>query len=167
MIDVDVVVVGAGGAGMTAAIEAKEGGKTVVILESQPMVGGNSIRSTGGLNAGDTPLQDENEFAEEAGVEKTLAAAKEQWADNETIQALAAKVQEQWDAYKANHEEGDYFDSTELFELDTMIGGKGLNDPELVRTLCEYSDDAIDWLESMESIGAPMPSVSSFGGASV
>ena len=96
VIDVDVVVVGAGGAGMVAAIEAKEGGKTVVILESQPMVGGNSIRSTGGLNAGDTELQDENEFAEEAGVEKTLTAAKEQWADNETIQALAAKVQEQW-----------------------------------------------------------------------
>ena len=164
VIDVDVVVVGAGGAGMVAAIEAKEGGKNVIILESQPMVGGNSIRSTGGLNAGDTELQDKNEFAEEAGVEKTLAAAKEQWADNETIQALAAKVQEQWDAYKANHAEGDYFDSTELFELDTMIGGKGLNDPELVRTLCEYSDDAIDWLES---IGAPMPSVSSFGGASV
>ena len=158
------VVVGAGGAGMVAAIEAKEGGKNVIILESQPLVGGNSIRSTGGLNAGDTELQDENEFAEEAGVEKTLTAAKEQWADNETIQALAAKVQEQWDAYKANHEEGDYFDSTELFELDTMIGGKGLNDPELVRTLCENSDDAIDWLES---IGAPMPSVSSFGGASV
>ena len=78
VIDVDVVVVGAGGAGMVAAIEAKEGGKNVIILESQPLVGGNSIRSTGGLNAGDTELQDENEFAEEAGIEKTLAAAKEQ-----------------------------------------------------------------------------------------
>ena len=159
VLEYDVVVVGAGGAGMTAAIEAKEAGKSVVVIESQPMVGGNSIRSTGGLNAGVTPLQNENTFAEEAGVEKTLTTAKEKWADNETITELAAKVQEQWDAYKANPE--GYFDSTELFELDTMIGGNGLNDPELV---CENSDEAIEWLET---IGAPMPSVSSFGGASV
>jgi fumarate reductase flavoprotein subunit len=49
-------------------------------------------------------------------------------------------------------------------ELDTMIGGKGLNDPELVHTLCSNSADAITWLES---IGAPLPSVGAFGGASV
>ncbi len=162
VLEYDVVVVGAGGAGMTAALEAKEAGSSVVILESQSMVGGNSIRSTGGLNAGDTDLQDKNEFAEEAGVEKTLATAKEKYADNEAITALAEKVSEQWEDYKADPE--GYFDSTELFELDTLIGGKGLNDPELVKTLCENSDEAIDWLES---IGAPMPSVSSFGGASV
>ena len=45
-----------------------------------------------------------------------------------------------------------------------MIGGKGINDIELVKTLVENSADAIDWLDS---IGAPLPSVSSFGGASV
>jgi fumarate reductase flavoprotein subunit len=49
-------------------------------------------------------------------------------------------------------------------ELDTMIGGKGINDPDLVETLCSNSADAIDWLES---IGASLTSVSSFGGASV
>ncbi|MFR9308287.1 MAG: FAD-binding protein, partial [Lachnospiraceae bacterium] len=106
--------------------------------------------------------QDENEFGESAGVEKTLTAAAEKYADNETITALAAKVQEQWDAYQASPE--GYFDSEELFALDTMIGGKGKNDPALVATLVENSADAIRWLEQ---IGAPMPSVSSFGGASV
>ena len=48
-VDADVVIVGAGGAGMTAAITAAEEGKSVVILESQPMVGGNSVRATGGI----------------------------------------------------------------------------------------------------------------------
>lgn len=162
VLDVDIVVVGAGGAGMTAAIEAFDAGKNVVVLESQAMTGGNSVRSTGGLNAADTPNQDENEFAEEAGVEKTLATAAETYADDETITALAASVQAQWDEYQADPQ--GYFDSVELMELDTMIGGKALNDPQLVATLCENSASAIEWLSS---IGAPLPSVGAFGGASV
>ena len=161
-IDADVVVVGAGGAGMTAAITAAGEGKTVVILESQSMVGGNSVRATGGMNAGKTVYQDENEFGESAGVEKTLKTAAEKYADNETITALAKTVSEQWAAYQANPT--GYFDSVELMELDTMIGGKGINDPALVETLCENSADAIDWLDEH---GITLHNVSSFGGASV
>ena len=161
-IDADVVVVGAGGAGMTAAITAAAEGKTVVILESQSMVGGNSVRATGGMNAGKTVYQDENEFGESAGVEKTLKTAAEKYADNETITALAKTVSEQWAAYQANPT--GYFDSVELMELDTMIGGKGINDPALVETLCENSADAIDWLDEH---GITLHNVSSFGGASV
>ena len=161
-VEADVVVVGAGGAGMTAAITAAGEGKSVVILESQSMVGGNSVRATGGMNAGKTVYQDENEFGESAGVEKTLKTAAEKYADNETITALAKTVSEQWAAYQANPT--GYFDSVELMELDTMIGGKGINDPELVETLCENSADAIDWLDEH---GITLHSVSSFGGASV
>ena len=161
-VDADVVIVGAGGAGMTAAITAAAEGKSVVIVESQPMVGGNSVRATGGMNAGKTVYQDENEFGESAGVEKTLKTAAEKYADNETITALAKTVSEQWAAYQANPT--GYFDSVELMELDTMIGGKGINDPELVETLCENSADAIDWLDEH---GITLHNVSSFGGASV
>ena len=161
-VDADVVVVGAGGAGMTAAITAAAEGKSVVILESQSMVGGNSVRATGGMNAGTTVYQHENEFGESAGVEKTLKTAAEKYADNETITALAKTVSEQWAAYQANPT--GYFDSVELMELDTMIGGKGINDPELVETLCANSADAIDWLDEH---GITLHNVSSFGGASV
>ena len=161
-VEADVVVVGAGGAGMTAAITAAGEGKSVVILESQSMVGGNSVRATGGMNAGKTVYQDENEFGESAGVEKTLKTAAEKYADNETITALAKTVSEQWAAYQANPT--GYFDSVELMELDTMIGGKGINDPELVETLCANSADAIDWLDEH---GITLHNVSSFGGASV
>ena len=161
-IDADVVIVGAGGAGMTAAITAAAEGKSVVIVESQAMVGGNSVRATGGMNAGKTVYQDENEFAEGAGVEKTLKTAAEKYADNETITALAKTVSEQWAAYQADPK--GYFDSVELMELDTMIGGKGVNDPALVETLCSNSADAIDWLGEQ---GITLNSVSSAGGASV
>ena len=160
-VDADVVVVGAGGAGMTAAISAAADGLKVVVVESQAMVGGNSVRATGGMNAAKTPLQDKNTFGESAGVEKTLAAA-EGYADNETITALAATVSEQWEAYKTNPE--GYFDSVELMELDTMIGGKGINNPELVKTLCSNTADSIVWLDS---VGASLTSVGAFGGASV
>lgn len=161
-VDTDIVIVGAGGAGMTAAIAAANEGKNVVIVESQAMVGGNSVRSTGGMNAAKTPAQDENEFAESAGVEKTLETAASEWADNEAITALADTVAGQWAEYQANPV--GYFDSVELMELDTLIGGHGTNDPALVEALCSNSADAIAWLSEQ---GIELTSVSSFGGASV
>ena len=160
-VETDIVVVGAGGAGMTAALTASAAGKSVLLIESQPALGGNSVKSTGGMNAAKTIYQDANTFAEEAGVEKTLKAA-EAYADNEAITALAATVKEQWEAWQAAPE--GYFDSTELFALDTLIGGKGLNDPELVNTLVNNSAAAIDYLDS---IGIHLNNVAAFGGASV
>lgn len=159
---VDVVVVGAGGAGMTAAITAADAGKTVVIVESQPMVGGNTVRATGGMNAAKTALQDGNEFGEQAGLEKTLASIETSWADNEAIVELANTVKAQWEEYQKNPV--GYFDSEELMQLDTLIGGKGINDVTLVKTMVEGSESGIEWLSS---IGADLTSVGSFGGASV
>ena len=55
----DIVVIGAGGAGMSAAIQAVQNGATnVVIVEKTGMAGGNTTRSTGGLNASETTFQD-------------------------------------------------------------------------------------------------------------
>lgn len=159
--DVDVVVVGAGGAGMTAAIVAAKEGKSVAIVESQSAAGGNSVRATGGMNAAKTEYQDENEFEESAGVEKTLASA-ESYKDNEDIQSLVKTVKKQWEDYQKNPT--GYFDSVELMELDTMIGGKGINNFDLVKTLAENSADSIEWLSS---IGADLKNVGQFGGASV
>jgi len=47
----DVVVVGSGGGGFSAAIEAKEAGKKVAIIEKMPTVGGNTLISGGEMNA--------------------------------------------------------------------------------------------------------------------
>ena len=54
----DVVIVGAGGAGLTAAIQAKQDGADVLVLEKMPMVGGNSLKATGGMNAAGTKFQE-------------------------------------------------------------------------------------------------------------
>ncbi len=47
----DVVVIGAGGAGFSAAITAKNAGAKVVLLEKMPTVGGNSLISGAEMNA--------------------------------------------------------------------------------------------------------------------
>ncbi len=53
----DIVIVGAGGAGLSAAVEATDQGAKVIVLEKMPMVGGNTTRATGGLNAAGTKHQ--------------------------------------------------------------------------------------------------------------
>lgn len=54
----DIVIIGAGGAGLSAAVQAKQDGvENVVLLEKMPMVGGNTNRATGGLNAAETEQQ--------------------------------------------------------------------------------------------------------------
>ena len=159
--DVDVVVVGAGGAGMSAAITAAQQGKSVVIVEKADIVGGNSSRATGGMNAAKTVFQDENTFEELSGVEKTIATAHETYPE---LDELTATVEQQLADYQADPQ--GYFDSPELFMLDTLVGGKNLNNHDLVKTLVDNSAEAIDWLAALES-PINLTDVSSFGGASV
>ncbi|MBR6900662.1 MAG: flavocytochrome c [Synergistaceae bacterium] len=159
--DTDVAIIGAGGAGMVAAITAADAGKKVILIEKQAMTGGNSVRSTGGMNAAKTPEQDKNKFGENAGIEKTLKAA-EKFSDNKFIAELASKVKAQYEAWKAKPE--GCFDSVELMELDTIIGGHGINNPELVKALCENTAEAVEWLKT---VNIDLSSVGAFGGASV
>ena len=160
----DVVIVGAGGAGMSAALQAIDSGvESVIVVEAAGSTGGNSSRATGGMNAAKTAAQDENAWkdATTTAVEATIAKAKAAaYADK--IADLIAKVEEQFEAYKANPV--GYFDSVELFALDTMVGGYGINDLDLVMTMAGNSAEAIDWLATKN---AHLVSVGSFGGASV
>lgn len=61
-LDADIVIVGAGGAGMTAAIQAADAGKNVLLVEKMPYAGGNTTRATAGLNAAETHYQKEQEI---------------------------------------------------------------------------------------------------------
>ena len=53
----DAVVIGAGGAGLSAAVTLHDLGREVVVLEKMPMIGGNTVRAEGGINAAETPQQ--------------------------------------------------------------------------------------------------------------
>ena len=54
--EADVLVIGAGGAGLTAALNAYEGGASVIVLEKSGVIGGNFIAAHSGFNAADTDL---------------------------------------------------------------------------------------------------------------
>lgn len=53
----DIVIIGAGGAGLTAATEASSKGAKVLVLEKMGIIGGNTNYSTGGINASYTKEQ--------------------------------------------------------------------------------------------------------------
>jgi len=53
----DIAIIGAGGAGLTAATAARNAGASVIVLEKMPIVGGNTSYATGGLNASETSVQ--------------------------------------------------------------------------------------------------------------
>ena len=55
----DIVVIGSGAAGMVAAITAHDMGAKVIVLEKQPVTGGNSMLAAGGMNAAGTKFQQE------------------------------------------------------------------------------------------------------------
>ncbi|MHA1109180.1 MAG: FAD-dependent oxidoreductase [Alphaproteobacteria bacterium] len=56
-VEFDVVVVGGGGAGLAAAIEAARAGASVVLLEKNPELGGTTLRSVGSLTSTGTRFQ--------------------------------------------------------------------------------------------------------------
>ncbi|MBQ7487588.1 MAG: flavocytochrome c [Clostridia bacterium] len=57
-LDCDIVIVGAGGAGLTAAVRANQEGAKVLVLEKMAMVGGNSLKASGGMNCAGTKFQE-------------------------------------------------------------------------------------------------------------
>ncbi len=81
----DIVVIGAGGAGFSAAIEAASQGANVVILEQENVVGGNTSLSGAGFNI------PENWVQEAQGIEDSVALFKQDTmngGDNESIEPL-------------------------------------------------------------------------------
>jgi len=53
----DVLIIGAGISGLSAALEAAQAGRSVLVVDMLSVFGGHAIISTGGLSIVDTPLQ--------------------------------------------------------------------------------------------------------------
>ena len=64
--EADIVIIGAGGAGLTAAIEATKKGAKVIVVEKNSFMGGNTNYATGGMNAANTKLQAEKGVVDSA-----------------------------------------------------------------------------------------------------
>lgn len=149
---VDVVVIGAGGAGMAAAAAAADSGASVIILEKTAAMGGNTLASGLAMNAADPEKASQMEAL--TGQEATLKAVLEyDEADfgefAETLTVLKGQIKE----YLAG-DTSKVFDSTEWHIIQTYMGGKRTDldgNPiegqyDLISTLCGESLDTYHWL---------------------
>lgn len=55
--NVDIIVIGGGGTGLAAAIEAAAANRSVLLIEKEPKLGGTTARSVGSITASATDLQ--------------------------------------------------------------------------------------------------------------
>lgn len=155
----DVVVIGAGGAGLTAAATALQQGKQVTVLEKFPSVGGNTVRTGGPMNAADPQWQ--NQFRANPGERTTLAGILE--IDEATIdaaylpdfKALKAQIT---DYLKTTTDTNEYlFDSTLLHRIQTYLGGKRTDlqgheihgQYDLVKVLTDHALESVHWLQQI------------------
>ena len=74
--ETDLVVVGSGGAGLSAAIMAAQQGKKVIVLEKMTIIGGNTLRSEGGMNAAGTLQQLEHGIMNDSAMRMSMDAQK-------------------------------------------------------------------------------------------
>lgn len=95
--EIDLLIVGSGFAGLTAAIEAKNAGNSVIILEKMPYLGGNSIISAGCYNCVDPDRQKPEgiEDSVELHYEQTIAGGDYK-AEPDKVRYLVEHALEGW-----------------------------------------------------------------------
>ena len=88
--EADVIVLGAGGAGMAAAITAKENGANVLVLEKMPMVGGNTLISGAEMAAPGNWLQEKEGIEDSVDLfYEDIMKGGDNIADPEVVRVLA------------------------------------------------------------------------------
>ena len=136
--EADVLVIGAGGAGLSAALSAAEAGASVIVLEKDGRIGGNTIGAISGISAAGARAQEE--LGQEGATEE---AYKEYILNNplareELAEALAAHSGETADwledmgvSYKLN--------DRDIFQLEAAEGNG--TTPYLIKAVSEHLEE--------------------------
>ena len=88
--EADIVIVGAGGAGLMAALTAADDGASVILLEKSGHIGGNTLCAANGINAYDSDVQLEDEDYQNAdtSVEGFTALQTNERSNDNLVQAF-------------------------------------------------------------------------------
>ncbi|GAW64269.1 FMN reductase [Ligilactobacillus acidipiscis] len=152
----DVVIIGGGGTGLSAAATSVQAGKKTILVEKFPAVGGNTIRTGGPMNAADPEWQNTfDALPGEAATLKNLMETPDEKIDPEYLDDFH-ELQVQLKEYLDSGEHF-LFDSKLLHEIQTYLGGKrtDLNGAEihgdytLVKTLVDNALKSVSWLQSI------------------
>lgn len=142
----DVVIVGAGGAGLAAAVSAKQAGASVIIVEKMPSVGGSTIISGGQYNAFDPGRQHKIQLRK-GNLDAVNRFINTEPA-NDLHKELIEKVKAQLKEYKDSN--ATYtFDSAEFHALQTFEGGDRAGNLDLIYQLTQGAQESVGWLESI------------------
>lgn len=157
---VDVVVVGAGGAGIAAASSALENGASVILVEKTAAMGGNTLASGLAMNAADPELEATYDAlnGQVETLQKVLTYDEAEFGDFANDLAI---VKDQIEEYLAGDTSKE-FDSTEWHIIQTYEAGKRVDlegneisgQYDLVKTMCENSLDTYQWLGDV--VGVPL-----------
>ena len=104
----DVIVIGGGGAGLSAAVSAAENGASVILIEKTGALGGNTVRAGGPFNAADPARQAALPAASEAAMASVYALAE--------VEAKSPEHQAVMDQLKADLAAYEAGDKTYLFD---------------------------------------------------
>ena len=165
----DVVVVGAGGAGLSASISAAQQGAKVILIEKSSFLGGNTIVAGGAFNAVDPEAQEETVLSKAQ--EKTLNSYLKltvkdpdlhfdqfpEWAP--VLTALQKSIKAHYAKYAGKTAGKDMpgYDSIELHMWHIYTGGLRKMDNgkwicsniDLARTLAQNALGSYDWTGSL------------------
>lgn len=141
--EADVIVVGAGGAGLAAAVSAAEEGASVIVIEKNAYIGGNTVRTGGGYASCDPEAISIHEMTDGQMAEIEGLIARE--TDNDVVKSWQKKVAEDIEAYKAEGKTQVY-DSLEYMSLQYFFRFSQAADPELLYDLVSKSKPTKEWL---------------------
>ena len=140
----DVIIVGAGGAGLAAAVSAHQNGASVIVIEKQPQVGGNTIISGSAYNSADPDRQATLQMTELE--KKTIEGLISEEQTDPIVKEWQVELKKEWDEYQASGKTT-LFDSPTVHKLHTYNGGDKIAKPELIDTFAENTLPTINWLE--------------------
>lgn len=149
----DVIVIGAGAAGLAAGASAHEAGASVIILETNNYAGGAAISSMGNLLYIDDRLnstlpRNDEELEKYSSYDANQFPGK--WRDDYN------KLMRQIAEYKNNGKPNGKFDSVERVMVDHYVRGYGTDidgiavslDYDIIRDAVVHSTEVADWLEA-------------------
>lgn len=142
----DVVVIGGGGAGLAAAIEASENGSSVILIERNAYLGGNTVRT-----AGATAIVDAEKASTHPMTESQMAVIEElvkKPTDEPMVQEWQKKVAADMEQYKKDGRT-DLYDSVEFTALQFYFRFGESAIPERLYEMVNGSSELLPWLGDM------------------
>ena len=155
--EADVIVIGAGGAGLAAALSASSTGSKVIVLEKGSSIGGNTIRSGGGYNAVDPVRQASIDMDPSQITELKSILAVDPASIDADFRPTLVTLKSQINEYLAG-DTSKLFDSIEWHTYQSYKSGKrtGLDGTEihgtyeLLHTVTSNSLSTLEWVASFD-----------------